>query len=420
MSDSPSDGAELVRGEGLPPAGRRRSGVSALALVLAALLLPLALMFSETTEGDHSSGAQGPDGTAALSGVLERMGLPVVRLGVGLLPLRFEQPGSVLFMPIAERGYAASHLSSAELEMLGRFVKLGSSLVLLANHETNALSAFGLKLEPEGRPLLPVRDRDPEGEQAAPVFLRPESLAGPLRVEGEAWLIPSEGDEILFGVGSYPIAAQRRVGKGRVLLVTDPGTVSNLGLSRGANLEFYVGFVERWLAGQGRVLFDDLHAGGASQRGLVAYARRAGLLPMLLLLGLLVVLYLWRGSARFGVVHGTADALVGRAETERIHATARLYERANLYRHGLMLSARRWRRVLEARSGKVWEGEQLGAWVEQEWGEEAGLQFEHIVVELKALQAQESPDPKACRGVVRAIHGFEESHLQRRVPRDRQ
>ena len=402
--------------DGLATAAMRPPGVFPVLVLVFALGVPLALLFSQTPRGDHSSGDQGPDGTAALAGVLERMSLPVERMGVGLLPLRFEKPGSVLFMPLAESGRIAASLSSNESEMLRRFVEAGSSLVLLTNRQSEAADTMGFDVMLEGRPQKKVRERNPEGELAPATFLRPESLGGPLRVEGEAWLLPQSADEVLYGHDGFPVAAQRSVGLGRVLLVTDPTTISNRGLSRGGNLEFYVGFVQRWLGPDGRVLFDEVHAGGGSERGGVAYARRAGLLPMLLLIGLLTILYIWRGSTRFGVVQSDDRALLARSSGERIRATAGLYDRAGLYHHGLVLSSRRFRRLLEARSGRSWNKDQLRAWVEREWDEAAGLHFDRIHKNMRLLLGQERPDPKSCLNAVRAIHKFEDSYLQRRAP----
>jgi hypothetical protein len=388
-----------------------------LALVAAAMLLPLGVLFSGTMRGDHSSRSGGPDGSAALFAVLERLDLPVEQLGVGLLPLRFEDPGSVLFMPLVSGGRGSGTLTDGETDMLVRFVENGSSLVLLSDTEADALSAFELEIETRGRGVGHLPSGEPT--EAQPVFLSPDSLAGSLGVEGEAWLLPGPEDAILFGSEAYPVVLQRDVGAGRVLLVSDPSTLSNRGLGRGANLEFYVAFTRRWLGPGGRVLFDDLHAGASSERGIVAYARKAGLLPMLLLICLLLILYLWRASVRFGAASSSSAASAGRAETERIRATAGLYERAGLYRYGLSLSSQRLRRHLNSRSGLTWGSESLSPWVERQWGDDAALRFDYIEASLATLLSQESPDPRACRAAASAIYSFEENYLQGRVDRDR-
>lgn len=391
-----------------------------LAVVAAALLLPLLVMFSVTPRGDRSSRSEGPDGAAAFFGLLERLNVPVERLGVGLLPLRFEEPGSVLFMPLVGGGRGSAPISESEMDMLVRFVEGGSSLVVLSDYGGDVLEAFEMEIEERGRsPQKSPGAELGEPREAPPVFLSPESLAGSLAVEGEAWLVPAAADTILFGSEAFPVVLQRAVGAGRVLLVSDPSTLSNRGLGRGANLEFYVGFVRRWLGPGGRVLFDDLHAGAASERGIVAYARKAGLLPMLLLIVLLLTLYLWRAAVRFGAVSVGGLPSAGRHETERIHATAGLYERAGLYRYGLSLAARRFRLRLDSRSGLAWGSESLRAWVEGEWGEDAGLRFDHIEAVLAELLAQERPEPRACRAAAYTIYNFEENYLRGSADRDR-
>lgn len=397
----------------------RSPGALPLAVVAAAVLLPLAILFSGVVRGDHSSRSLGPDGSAAFFAILEQLAVPVQHLGVGLLPLRFEAPGSVLFMPVAGGGRGVSSVASHETDMLVRFVEQGSSLVLLADHRAGILRAFGLELEPQGRiapepggDLLPL-------QEALPVFLNQASSLGVLGLEGAAWVVPSPDDTVFFGVGGYPVVVETEVGAGRVLLISDPSTLSNRGLERGANLEFYVRYVERWLGPEGRVLFDDVHAGAASKRGIVAYARKAGLLPMLLLIGLIAALYLWRASTRFGTVPVNTEATAGHPEIDPLEATAGLYERAGLYRYGVSVSFRRFRRLLDHRSGQAWGSPTLGAWVEREWGLDAALQYEEIRSSLTILLAQERPEPRACRTTASTMFRFEEQYLQRRSPRDR-
>jgi hypothetical protein len=140
---------------------------------------------------------------------------------------------------------------------------------------------------------------------------------------------------------------------------------------------------------------------------------------MLLLICLLLVLYLWRASVRFGAASASIAPSAGRAETERIRATAGLYERAGLYRYGLSLSFQRLRRHLTSRSGLAWGSESLSPWVERQWGDDAALRFDHIEDSLATLLSQESPDPRACRAAASAIYSFEENYLQGRVDRDR-
>ena len=393
------------------PAGR----LWPLVVLAAALLVPLQMMLSQASRGDHSSGDLGPDGTAALAGVLARLELPVERLRVGLLPLRFEKPGSVLIMPLPEGRPAFSpKLSGPEAEMLERFVGAGSALILVTSRDGRAARRLGFEIVESGRTKKSVREQDPLGDPALPTLVRAQSLVGELRLEGEAWLDAGAEDDVLFGQNGFPVVAQRSLGKGRVLLVTDPSTISNRGLSRGANLEFYVGFIQRWLGPEGRVLFDDVHAGGGADRGVVAYARRAGLLPTLLLISLLLLLYVWRGAARFGVVQVGSSSLTGRSSSERVVATAGLYERAGLYHYGLTVSSRRFRRLLERRSGQVWEQTELRSWVEREWGPQAVLHFDRVRRQVTSLLGQERPAPKACLSTVRLINDFEDLYVRKR------
>ena len=412
--------------ENAPMGGRvspAPTGVSVslpLVVVVAAVLLSLAVLFSgASARGDHSSRSLGPDGSAAFFAILEQLAAPVHHLGVGLLPLRFEAPGSVLFMPIASGASGLSSVSSQETDMLVRFVEQGSSLVLLLDHHTGILSSFGLEVVPQGRRAPDAGGGLAPFQDALPVFLTETSYLGTLGLEGEAWVVPSADDSVLFGAEGYPVVVETEVGAGRVLLISDPTTLSNRGLERGANLEFYVRYVERWLGPEGRVLVDDLHAGAASERGIIAYARKAGLLPMLLLVALIAALYLWRASVRVETVSTKAERPAVHSETDGLAATAGLYERAGLYRYGISVSFRRFRLLLDQRSGQDWGSPGLREWVEREWGAEAALQYEEIRSGLTVLLGQDRPEPRACRASAFTIFRFEEQYLQRRSPRDR-
>lgn len=413
---------------------RSASSGRALGVVLllgAALVIPGLALLSGTTGGDRSSTDRGPEGSAALAGVLRRMELPVESLRVGLTPLRLEEPGSVLFVPSSPGLLSAPGISGGELSLLKRFVAAGSTLVVVSDRRSPVLEHFGFDLDPRARPRRKASERDPDGEEALPVLLGPEAVGGSLRVEGRAAFEAAVEDEALFvtvqtpgllgNSGSDPafVAVRRSVGSGWVYAVSDPSTLANAGIGRGGNLEFYVRLVERQLGPEGRVLFDDLHAGGGDDHGVVAYAREAGLMPTLVLLVLLIALYLWRASCRFGTVLPAVAEQHPRASIERVEATAALYERAGLYAHGLSVLSRRFRRRLETRSGMAWDRHRLREWIDRECGGEAGVLFERIRLKLGTLLAGPEPDPGASREVVRLIHDFESRYLQRRVPRDR-
>lgn len=95
--------------------------------------------------------------------------------------------------------------------------------------------------------------------------------------------------------GGQPIAAERTIGLGTLVVVTDSYAVSNEALQRQRATDFL-----SWLVGpHPRIVFDESHLGVVENPGIAALARRYGLMPAFALSGLLALLFIWRRAAAF-------------------------------------------------------------------------------------------------------------------------
>jgi len=334
------------------------------------LVLMVAFLLVPTLPGDRSSRDYGPGGSAALAGVLGRMGVEVESMRVGLRPLAERPIGSVLVVVLAPGLLQGQAFTPPEITWVRDFVRAGSTLIVVADREHPLLSTFGIRY------LWEELDEDySEAEhrfRGIAVLPEAHTLVGPLSLVGRGGLaVEGSGADILFAVGSTAVVARKRIGAGSAVAVSDPFTISNEGLGEAANLAFYSGLIGDSLSGDGIVMFDDLHAGAETGRGVVAYARTMGFLPALLLILLLAVFYLWRAGSRLGVVLPAVDRRSSRASIEMAHAVGSLYDRAGLMHHALDVLAARLRGRVERRAGLDWQGSPMADWIERELGAQA-------------------------------------------------
>lgn len=91
------------------------------------------------------------------------------------------------------------------------------------------------------------------------------------------------------------LVAERSVGLGTLVVVTDSYAVSNEALQRHRATDYL-----SWLSGPHRsIVFDESHLGVLENPGIAALARRYGLMPAFALSGLLALLFIWRRAAAF-------------------------------------------------------------------------------------------------------------------------
>lgn len=386
-------------------AGRGR----VLLLALVVTLIPVALVLAPGAGSDRSTLDRGPEGTAALAGVLRGLGHEVESLRVGLATLTRRPAGGVLIMPSAPGLIPGAVLGDGEAAILRRWIEAGSTAAVVTHHPMEFLTELGLGYDWE------ALDRPPRGGQrwrrSLPSLPHPLTLGPPLAVSGRGGLDPGPDWSVLYSLDRVPVVASQSVGDGTLVVIADPYTLTNAGLGKAGNLEFWVRFVGHFLREDGVVMFDDLHAGASDGKGFVAYGRRAGILPAMLLVLFALALYGWRAGTRFGAILPPAAVRNPRASSELVHAVAGLYERADLRGHALAVLSRRFRRALERRSGLKWDRGDLDAWTAAELGPDAARQFARIRRGFAALLGNDRPNREDTLELARLVSRFETTWL---------
>ena len=379
-------------------------GLLWLSAVLVAGLLVLALV-APGAASSRSSLDRGPRGAAALRSVLVRLGHDVESLRLGLHVLSRKEVG-VLFIASPPGLVAWPPLTAGDAERVMGWVDRGGVAVLVQDRPGPVLAMLGASVDPSGLPRSSAGSRP-----ALPTQPAASTVGGPLALRGRATLTLVPEWTPLWSVRGAVVGARREWGAGEVLVVSDPDALSNSDLGRGGNLAFFVAIVSAALPDGGHVYFDDLHAGGGDAHGVVAYARRAGAGPALIVVALLLALGLWRGGAREAPAVRARPAPPVLGGAEHVRALAGLYARAGLRRHALEVTSRDFRRRVEARAGVAWELDRLDRWLKDELGPQAAVEFARVRAGFVRLFAAPEPDPAAVLAVARLAARFERRWL---------
>jgi len=378
-------------------------------LVLASVVAVGVVVVLPSADQGRSTLSRGPDGTAALAEVLRGRGHRVESLRLGLHVLRSAEPGSVLVVLAGTSVFSVGH-GDAEVQRMREFLEQGSTVVLFTDR-SHAL-ATDLDVEVEDR-ALPRGTLDDGLVHASPAVAHPGTAGGSLAMRSRSALEGAFGLP-LFASGDRVVAASTAVGKGRVLVFADPFLPTNAGLGRAGNLAAVMAATAGSLQGEGAVLFDDLHAGAADAHGTLAYARRAGLAPAVLLAVLALGLFGWRASRREGAILADLPGGPDQASSELVRALAALYERAELTDHALDIVSRRFRRELEARAGVSWKGKRMRAWVAAELGPAAAREFDDLSRRFTEAYRIGSPSLDRVGDLADRVHRFRTDRLHQR------
>ena len=253
--------------------------------------------------------------------------------GLGFRVRRWEQPftrlpadASVLLVLGPGR-----QVDESDLTALERWVRGGGTAVLADDGVGGPIPgvwagppalAFGLQGRHAG-----------EAGELHPAFPSPFALGvqtiaptNPARFER----IKPEGWAPLFGDAAGDVVGIRRLGRGTLIAISDPGLFSNARIETADHARLILNIV-RGDAGQGPILIDEFHHGHGGQDAFMAYLRRTAV-PWMLAQGVLVfmLLVLARGT-RFGPPTPLA-AGVRASSLEYVAALGDLHRRARARR----------------------------------------------------------------------------------------
>jgi hypothetical protein len=329
---------------------------------------------------------------------LRELGIPVHRWERPLRELAGRPDARVLLM----LGPFVRPPDEDEIAGLMGWVRQGGTLLLA--DDTPSFAVPGMVLGPPAlhlglravpaRPSGPVRPALPTPYLDGVQELRPK---GAVRFERR-----SEGWVPLFADAHGDVVALRRLGRGTVVAVADPGVFSNAGLETPDHARLVLNLIHAH-AGRGEVMVDEYHHGHGAGHGLVAYLRRTSLPWILAQAALLFLAFVFARGTRFGPPVPLAGATRA-SSLEYVSALADLYRRAG----ARALAA-------EALAGSVRRlvAERLGLGAQPEPSRLGARHAERLGVPAAALRAALVPgrdvatSDEALLGFARAVHHLE-------------
>ena len=256
---------------------------------------------------------------------LKDLGIPVKRWEQDLKDLPPRATVLVLLEPWLDP-------EPGELEALEGWVRRGGTFFIAVGRSSSFLKSFGVSVagsKKEGAGKEP-------GFQPGPYIRAKRDI----RSQGHPNLSSSRADLVvhvrdqwgaLFGVVEK--------GRGRVIVLTDPGLVSNVELKKGDHARLALEFLLSHL-GQGTLLIDEYHHGYGRATSVIGHVLGSGV-QGLLLQGALLLLVLWAAAGRrFGPPRPLPKE-EARSPMEYVHAMAGLFHRAGANRLALE-SVSRW------------------------------------------------------------------------------
>jgi hypothetical protein len=267
--------------------------VAAIFVVLVALNFVFFVDTRSTEEdeltGDRSSYRSTPFGTLAFYTLLEESGYRVSRHEKPFTELRDHAPETLLVIAPPEAHYP----DEEEFNALNKWVEAGGLLVMINRDIHVSVGDAVVHTEHAGwksgvHPLQPTP------------FTR---SVGRVALSEYATSVGVDGRAVTYHLGDDQAAvlADVQIGKGRVVLLTDPYVVANNGISQADNVILALNLLAERPAG--KVAFDEYHHGyGASTtgEGFMAYFRGTPVPWMMAQAGLIAALVVYSYGRRFG------------------------------------------------------------------------------------------------------------------------
>jgi hypothetical protein len=276
---------------------KRNASAIILVALLFVLLVGLNFVFfvdrsdAEENEftGDRSSYRSTPYGTLAFYTLLEESHYDVTRFEKPFTELKDHEPGTLVMVTPPDMHSP----DEEEFAALDKWIEAGGLLIIVDRDINKQIGDAGFHTE-YAFAKSPVRILQPtsltRGVQAVAV----SEYASRVKVDSRA-------STYHVGDNEAAVVADAQVGKGRVVVLTDPFIVANNGISQANNVILSLNlFAER---PAGKIAFDEYHHGYGARttgQGLMSYFRGTPVPWMFAQVALIVALVVYSNGRRFG------------------------------------------------------------------------------------------------------------------------
>ncbi len=310
----------------------------AIAATVCGLLLAYQSAVFSSRSGDaaplYSARRHDPYGTAALYALLAERDVPIRTLERATL----EPADRGVLIQAHPNGVNLGTGTDYRLQTrhIADWISQGNTVVQLTRTPTDLMNHFGIQPagEVDAETLKELWQAESKGEnpEDVPGVVYMARLTGPTpgrlflrapmtfaeRTEDRSWTVLARAATFKDAI----VAAEYRVGRGRLILVGAPTPALNHTIGSEANLNFLLAAI-----GSGPVIIDEWSHGIGHHATIMGFILSAGLLPMLLQVVFVIGLFVWGTVAYRG---GTENDVIARSRSgiEQIETLGFLYDRS--------------------------------------------------------------------------------------------
>lgn len=294
----------------------------------------------------YSTRRHDPYGTAALFTLLAERGVEVRT--VESATLRESDQGVLVQVLKGDANDWWDRRRHLQTKQLADWIGRGNTVVQLSRKQTELMQHFkiGAGKQPQDEEIKKIQEAEAKGDapealpgtahwarlikiedygrsgrmrSAQPELYLHEPMTLAERVEDRNWTVLARART----AGEAIVAAEYKVGQGKLVVVGAPTPALNGGIIESNNLDFMLNVV-----GKGPVLVDEWSLGIGQEATLIGFLLEAGLLPILIQAAFVAGLYIWSTSEPRSEEDDNSKVARNRAGAEQIVTLGFLYGRS--------------------------------------------------------------------------------------------
>ncbi|WP_156791442.1 DUF4350 domain-containing protein [Bacillus sp. SG-1] len=253
------------------------------------------------------------------------------------------------------------------------FMEEGNTILLFKTVPDGMFDVKTIGVDTEEKEISTVKDV--EGA------IRNAYIPAPVRIQKK------NEDEVLISDEAGPIAIQRPVGEGSLIVVTAPHWMTNSSILEEDHLSLALTLINE--SNPGGILFDE-YIHGRDSASSVATLYPKWFLILMVQGGFLLILFLWYRGKRFGPIETAREEYV-RFSDERIKALAAWYIRGKRFTDSLNIQADYVKLLLQEKWGIAYSPEWSDSTegLTRKWKSSTEEEIKNFVDELTAVLAKE-------------------------------